>query len=212
MLIPGDGSPTIGSIHPDLDALVLADAARLLALERSETVTYEIGGERVEVFIESFPPPQQLIIMGAVHVAVSLARLAKMLGFRVTVVDPRGVFATRERFPEADRLLVEWPQDAFNLLDINSSTYVVVLTHDPKLDLPALVWALNSEARYVGAIGSRSTTQQRKADLAEMGATEEQLARIHAPIGLNIGALTPAEIAVAIMAEIVAVRRGKIVT
>ena len=170
---------------------------------------YDTPLGRWEVFIESFAPPQHLVIVGAVHVAIPLCRMAKLLGYRVTVMDPRGVFATPARFPEADRLLVEWPQDGFPMLDINRGTSVVVLTHDPKLDLPALTHALNSDARYIGAIGSRTTTEQRKEELAQMGATPEQIARLHAPIGLRIGSRTPAEIALSIMAEVVAVRRGK---
>jgi xanthine dehydrogenase accessory factor len=132
-----------------------------------------------------------------------------MLGYHVTVVDARGLLATAERFPMADRLMVEWPDDAMNSLGLDSSTSVVVLTHDPKFDIPALNTALNSPACYVGAIGSRSTHRQRLDTLRGEGATDEQLARIHAPIGLNIGAQTPAEIALAIMAEIVANQKGK---
>ena len=130
-----------------------------------------------------------------------------MLGYRVTVIDPREVFATRARFPEADSLLVEWPEDALPKLDVNASTSIATLTHDPKLDLPALRLAINSPARYVGALGSRKTHSERREELARMGATEEQLDRIHAPVGLRIGARTPTEIALAIMAEIVAARR-----
>jgi xanthine dehydrogenase accessory factor len=148
-----------------------------------------------------------LVILGAVHVSITLAKLAKMLGYRVTVIDPRGAFATRERFPDANRLIVDWPEDAFGEVTLNRSTSVVVLTHDAKLDLPALQIALGSQARYIGAIGSRTTTDERKAELSRMGVTGEQLARLHSPIGLRIGARTPAEIAVSIMAEIVAERR-----
>ena len=207
LLQPGDGSARAGSIHPKLDVALEADASRLLADEHSETIAYETPGGTVEVFIQSFPPPQQVVIVGAVHVAIPLARIARMLGYGVTVTDPRAVFATPGRFPEADRLIVEWPEDAFKQIELNTSTSVVVLTHDPKLDLPATLAALQSPARYVGAIGSRTTTEQRKIDLADMGATEEQLARLHSPIGLKIGSRTPAEIALSIMAEIVATRR-----
>ena len=209
LLLPGGGSEQSGSIHPELDGTLMADAGRLLADERSETIAYEAPGGTVEVFIQSFPPPQQVVIVGAVHVAIPLAKIAKMLGYEVTVTDPRGVFAAPARFPEADRLIVEWPEDAFKQIELNTSTSVVVLTHDPKLDLPATLAALQSPARYVGAIGSRTTTAQRKIDLADMGASEEQLARLHSPIGLKIGSRTPAEIALSIMAEIVATRRGQ---
>jgi xanthine dehydrogenase accessory factor len=208
MLVFG-GAMAAGGIHPDLDSVISADAWDLLAEGRSEVRTYKVAGESLEVFLETFPPPLRLVIVGAVHVAIPLHRMAKMLGYHVTVVDARGVLATTERFPLADRLMVEWPDDAMNALGLDSSTSVVVLTHDPKFDIPALVTALNSPARYVGAIGSRSTHRQRIETLRAAGATDEQIARIYAPIGLNIGAQTPAEIAVAIMAEIIANQRGK---
>lgn len=207
MLVPTDDESPTGSIHPEIDHVIAREAGRLLLGERSRMVSYETSGETIEVFIESFPLPQELVILGAVHVSITLAKLAKMLGYRVTVIDPRGAFATRERFPDADRLIIEWPEDAFNMVGVGGSTSVVVLTHDAKLDLPALRIALNSSARYVGAIGSRTTTEERKDELARMGVTPEQLLRLHSPIGLRIGARTPAEIAVSIMAEIVAERR-----
>lgn len=206
LLVP-QGGLGLGSIHPAVDASIAADAERFLLEERSQIVSYTLPGGIVEVFIESYPPPQHMVVVGAVHVAIPLTQLGIMLGYRVTVVDPRGAFATHERFPHADRVLVEWPEDAFPTLVLTRNTYVAVLTHDPKLDLPALHAALNSEARYVGFIGSRATVAQRKAELAEMGASDEQLAHLHAPIGLSIGARTPAEIALAIMAEMVAERR-----
>jgi xanthine dehydrogenase accessory factor len=198
-----------GSIHEDLDSKIAVEALEMLANEQSRTLSYQIGDEQIEVFIETFPPPPRLIIVGAVHVAIPLHRLAKMLGYHVTVVDARGVLATRERFPVADNLLVEWPDDALTSLGLDSSTSVVVLTHDPKFDNPALMAALNSPVRYIGAIGSRTTNSQRRETLREQGVTEEQLQRIFAPIGLDIGAKTPAEIALAVMAEIVAARRDR---
>jgi xanthine dehydrogenase accessory factor len=207
MLVAGDG-PTVGTIHPDVDASIITDAAGMMREERSGIVTYERAAVTLDVFIESFPPPQKLVIVGAVHVAVPLSRLAKMLGYHVTVVDPREIFATRARFPDADDLLVAWPDEAFPDLPLDASTSVATLTHDPKIDVPALMLALNSQARYVGALGSRTTFAQRKAELVALGATEEQVARVHAPIGLKIGSRTPAEIALSIMAEIVAARRG----
>lgn len=210
LLVRGDGSAVAGSIDAELDARLAEDARRLLLEERSSIVRYERAGGSVEVFIESYPPPQHLVIVGAVHVSIPLSRFAKMLGYRVTVIDPREVFATRERFPDVDGLIVEWPEEGLAQLTLNSSTSVAVLTHDPKIDLPALKAALDSPARYVGALGSRATFEQRKADLAEMGVTQEQIARIHSPIGLKLGARTPAEIALAVMAEVVGARRGQI--
>jgi xanthine dehydrogenase accessory factor len=208
LLISAEGAVR-GSIHPDIDAAIAADALEMLARELSETRAYTAGNESLDVFIETFPPPQRLIIIGAVHVAIPLHRLAKMLGYHVTVVDARGVLATAERFPMADSIVVEWPDDAMSALGLDSSTSVVVLTHDPKFDYPALMMAINSPARYIGAIGSRTTNRRRAEALSEMGATDQQIARIYAPVGLDIGAKTPAEIALAVMGEIVARRRGR---
>jgi xanthine dehydrogenase accessory factor len=208
LLVPGDGE-TVGGIDPEIDASVAEDARGLLPDGQNRTLTYEIGGESIQVFIETFPPPQRLIIIGAVHVAIPLHRLARMLGYYVTVIDARGVLATPERFPQADQLLVEWPDEAMSSLNLDGSTSVVVLTHDPKFDHPALAAALKSPARYIGAIGSRTTNESRMEALREMGFTEEELSRIHAPVGLDIGAQTPAEIALAILGEIVATRYGR---
>jgi xanthine dehydrogenase accessory factor len=142
-------------------------------------------------------------------VAIPLHLLAKMLGYHVTVIDPRGALASRERFPSADAIVTEWPDDALSAAELDKGSSIVVLAHDPKFDIPALLVAVRSEAGYVGAIGSRTTNLERMQALREQGATEEQIARIHAPIGLDIGARTPAEIALAVMSEIVAVRRGR---
>lgn len=209
MLVPGGDEKPIGSIDADLDAKIAEDARRLLADGQNKTLTYETGGQALDVFIETFPPPQRLIIVGAVHVAIPLHRLARMLGYYVTVVDARGILATRERFPEADQILVEWPDEALEHLALDSSTSVVVLSHDAKFDHPALAAALKSPARYIGAIGSRTTNEARMEALGEMGFASEQLARIHAPVGLDIGAQTPAEIALSILGEVVAARYGR---
>jgi xanthine dehydrogenase accessory factor len=208
MLISLEGL-VAGSINAELDQQIAADALELLEGEKSETRQYTVGDEELSVFIETFPSPQRLIIVGAVHVAIPLHRLAKMLGYHVTVVDARGVLATPERFPMADRIMVEWPDDAMAELGLDRSTSVVVLTHDPKFDHPALMAAINSNARYVGAIGSRATNSQRMEALREQGASADRLARIWAPVGLDIGAKTPAEIALAVMAEVVAARYGR---
>jgi xanthine dehydrogenase accessory factor len=208
-LVISSRGPAVGSIHPDLDEQMEAHALELLAAARNEVRTYEVGGERVEVFIEVFPRPQRLFIVGAVHVAIPLHLLAKMLGYHVTVIDPRGALASHERFPSADAIVTEWPDDALSAAELDKGSSVVVLAHDPKFDTPALLVAVRSEAGYVGAIGSRTTNLERMHTLREQGATEEQIARIHAPIGLDIGARTPAEIALAVMSEIVAVRRGR---
>ena len=208
LLLPGTGAPQ-GSIHPALDARIAAEARELLAAGQNGSHFYDLDGTPVEVFIETFPRAQRLIIVGAVHVAIPLHRLAKTLGYHVTVVDARGMLATPERFPQADAILTDWPDEALAKLAPDSATSIVVLTHDPKFDQPALLTALQTPARYIGAIGSRTTNEQRRADLREQGVEDEDLARIFAPIGLDLGAESPAEIALAIMAEIVATRRHR---
>src|SRR3954470_8620257 len=209
MLVPGTGEvPTAGSIHSALDTRVTLDALNMLAEGRNGTLTYELEGEQVEVFVETFPPARRLIIVGAVHVAIPLHTLGHLLGYHVTVIDARGMLATKERFPLADAVLTEWPDEAMGRLGVDAGPSVVVLAHDPKFDHPALAVALNSTAQYIGAIGSRGTIRQREEALLEMGFTPEQLSRIYGPVGLDIGAQTPGEIALAIMSEIVAVRTG----
>lgn len=208
MLIASDGA-RVGSILSEIDSRVAEDALQMLRAEKNGTASYGAGEQTVEAFVECFPPPQRLVIVGAVHVAIPLHRLAKHLGYNVTVVDARALLATRERFPLADSLLVEWPDDALRRVKPDSGTSILVLTHDAKFDIPALITALGSEARYIGAIGSRTTTEQRFAMLREAGVAEEQLSRIYAPVGLDIGGQTPSEIALAILAEVVAVRYGR---
>jgi xanthine dehydrogenase accessory factor len=161
------------------------------------------------VFLEVLTPPPTLVIVGAVHIAMPLVRLAQTLGFRTRVVDARRAFATEERFPTADELIVAWPQDALKADELGPQHYVVILSHDPKFDVPALQIALRSQAGYVGLIGSRATQVKRKAALREAGFGEAELARIHGPVGLDLGGREPAEIALAILAEIVAVRHGR---
>jgi xanthine dehydrogenase accessory factor len=193
---------------PALDSAVRQDALALLDAERNEARTYPAGDTTVDVLIETYPPPPHLIVVGAVHTAIPLVSGAKLLGFRVSVVDPRTAFATRERFPDADALVAEWPDEALPKMRLDRSTYVAVLTHDPKFDDPAVRVALDHPVRYVGALGSQRTQARRRAALLEAGVDERQLDRIFGPIGLPIGAKTPAELAVSILAEIVAVRRG----
>ena len=196
-----------------LDALVLTDAERAIWSGEAHTRVYSLesasGVQNYEVFIEGFPPPPRLIIVGAGHIAIPLTTFAKTLNYRVIVVDARAVFATRERFPHADEVIVEWPDTCLERLDLNPSTAVAVLTHDPKFDEPTLKVVLNHEVGYVGAIGSRKTGAERGARLLKQGLSEEQIQRIHGPIGLNLGGKSPEEMALAIMAEIVAVQHGK---
>ncbi len=157
---------------------------------------------------EPFARPAHMVIVGAIHIAIPLHRLARVMGYRVTVVDARAQFATAERFPEADELLVAWPDDALAGMTIDRSTAVVVLTHDPKFDMPALRAVLPTAAGYVGAIGSRKTNANRFDALRQEGFTEEQLARVHGPIGLDLGGRGAEETALGIMAEVTAVRYG----
>lgn len=203
----GTGTGTLGDSV--LDMLVLGDVPGLLRAGESTTRSYALpSGETVEVFFGVYPAPPTLIIVGAGHVSIPLSRMAKVLGYRVIVVDAREAFATRERLPDADEILVEWPDEALSHLPLTSATAVAVLTHDEKFDVPALDAALHTPVFYVGAIGSRGTRRQRDERLRALGLNDAQIARIHGPIGLSIGAKTPEEIALAILAQIVAVRRG----
>jgi xanthine dehydrogenase accessory factor len=161
-----------------------------------------------DLFVEPFRRPAHLIIIGAIHIAIPLHRLAKTMGYRVTVVDARAKFATKERFPEADELVVAWPDEAMARLAIDNSSYVGILTHDPKFDLPALRAVFTKDAGYIGAIGSRKTNQNRFDALRAEGFTESQLARVHGPIGLDLGGRGAEETALGILAEITAVRFG----
>lgn len=192
-----------GSISQELDEQVIALATETLEQGESRRVMLQ---EDVEVFLDVLLPPPTLIAVGGVHITIALMSLAKTLGYRTVVIDPRSAFGNEERFPHVDRLIPLWPDEAFQQIPITRSTAIAMLTHDPKLDDPALKVALPSQAFYVGALGSKTTQAKRRQRLLEDGLTEEQLDRLHGPIGLDIGAGTPEEIAMAIMAEIVAAR------
>jgi xanthine dehydrogenase accessory factor len=194
LLWPGEALPTI-----------LSNAAEAALLEDKARLCKEDGESW---FVHPHNPPLRLIVVGAVHIAQSLVPMALPLGFAVTVIDPRRAFATEERFGAGVTLLDGWPDEAMATLAPDSRTAVVTLTHDPKLDDPALDVALRSRPFYIGALGSRRTHAKRVARLQEMGHAESAIARIHAPVGLNIEAVTAPEIALSILAEIVAVRRG----
>src|SRR5216684_2404544 len=208
------GKRTEGTLgNAELDASVVGDAERAIWNGEAGTRTYSIEGSTgtlpFDVFIEGFPPPPTLIIVGAGHIAIPLTTFAKTLNYRVVVVDARAAFATRERFPHADELIVAWPDEVLEKIGLNPSTSLAVLTHDPKFDEPTLKVALAHQVGYIGAVGSRKTKEERDERLKRQGITEEQIKRIHGPIGLNIGATSPEEMALAIMAEIVATRHGK---
>jgi xanthine dehydrogenase accessory factor len=172
------------------------------------TPSEELARRDGDRFLEPFGRPAHMVIVGAIHIAIPLHRLAKLMGYRVTVVDARAAFANAERFPEADAILTQWPDEALAGITVDRSTALVILTHDPKFDLPALRAALRTDAGYVGAIGSRKTNQNRFDALREEGFTDEQLGRVHGPIGLDLGGRGAEETALGIMAEVTAVRYG----
>ena len=204
LLIREDGKVT-GSLDDELDKRALELAQETLVRGESRRVPLN---EDVEVFMEVILPPPTLIAVGGVHITIALMALAKTLGYRTVVVDPRSAFGNEARFPHVDQLIQAWPQDAFRQIPLTRSTAVAMLTHDPKLDDPALKIALPSPAFYVGALGSKTTQSKRRQRLLDEGLTQEQLNRLHGPIGLEIGAGTPEEIAISIMAEIVAARNS----
>lgn len=190
---------------PDPHAPAALDEAARRALERDESGTVRVEG--AEWFLHAFNPPLRLVVVGAVHIAQALVPFAVPCGFALTIVDPRRAFASGERFPGVE-ISTEWPDEALERLRPDSRTAVVTLTHDPKLDDPALDRALASEAFYIGALGSRRTHAARLGRLHELGHGDDALARIRGPVGLNIEAVTAPEIALSIMAEIVGVRRN----
>ncbi len=202
---PSDLADAVPATAEANDAAALEQLRRdALAAGRSQTARIE----NRHVFIESFPVPPRLVIVGATEVARSLVGLARHLGYVPVVIDARTAFATRERFPDVEHLLALWPDEAFDEIDLGPNDAVAVLSHDPKFDEPAIVEAFKRGARYVGAIGSRKTQAERRRRLLEAGVTESQLAQIRGPIGLDLGGREPGETALAILAEVVSVRRG----
>jgi xanthine dehydrogenase accessory factor len=189
---------------PGADRLVPASDTEAAVLLDSETPARRDGW-----FFEPFPRQPELLIVGGSHIAIPLTKLATELGFAVTVIDARAKFADRARFPAARRVIHSWPDEALASQVIDRSTYIVVLTHDPKFDDPAITAALHGNARYVGAIGSKKTHRERLARLRQAGLRPEALERVHAPIGLDLGAQTAEETALAILAEMVAARHGR---
>jgi xanthine dehydrogenase accessory factor len=210
LVSPEDHTGTMG--NAELDKAVVETARGLLEGGRTETVHLGPRGQRrmedVAVFIQSFAPPPRMYVFGAIDFASAVARVGKFMGYRVIVCDARAVFATRERFPSADEIVVAWPDEYLQTAEVDARSVITVLTHDPKFDVPVLKQALDTPAGYIGAMGSRRTHDNRTARLKEEGVTDEQLARISSPIGLDVGARTPEETAIAIAAEIVALRTG----
>ncbi|MEW6401505.1 MAG: XdhC family protein [Chloroflexota bacterium] len=205
MLIGEDGHVT-RTFNDRWSRKILELASEVLSSGKSRRT--ELDAE-TEIFIELIAPPPTLIAVGGVHISVALVSLAKTLGFRTVVIDPRGAWGNQERFPNVDQLIQAWPKEAFQQVEITRSTAIAMLTHDPKLDDPALKIALASPAFYVGALGSKTTNAKRRERLLTDGMTESHLSRLHAPIGLDIGAESPEEIALAIMSEVVDAYRNQ---
>jgi len=222
---PGVGSKllvtpdsTTGSLgNADLDRVVARDVLGELAAGRTGIRRYGPEGQAreddVAVFIESYASPPQMVIFGAVDFTAALARVSKFLGYRVTVCDARPVFATKKRFPLADEVVVDWPDRLLAKIgpDLGQLDAVAVLTHDAKFDIPAITSALVTNVGYIGVMGSRRTHDDRTVRLIDAGVTEDELARLRSPIGLDLGGRTPEETAISIVAEIIALRTGRIV-
>jgi xanthine dehydrogenase accessory factor len=202
LLVLPDGTRAGSLGSPELDEEGASHAEELMWAERSE--------KRGPLFIDVTFPAPRLVIFGAIDFAAQLCTLARVSGWRPYVVDPRGFFARPDRFPDAEEVVAAWPQEAFERIGgIDRATSIAVLTHDPKLDDAALTIALRSDAAYVGAMGSHRAQAKRRERLGALGFTDEDLERLNAPIGLDLGALTPEETALSIMSEIVAHRRGR---
>ncbi len=208
LVVRDDGSES-GSLPAGIDRAAVGDTARrALAAAASRTTELPAAGGTAKIFLEVFPRRPTLVIFGGVHIAAALVPLAKALGYRTVVADGREAFLSRERFPEADELVLGWPEEAFARVGIDSATYVCLLSHDPKFDEPAMEIALRSKAAYVGAIGSRKTQALRRARLRAAGFTDAELSRLRGPIGLDLGGRQPVETALAILSEITAARYG----
>lgn len=209
LMLRDDGT-TVGTLAEPLAGPMKEVAQVALASGQNKRESVTVAGQNVDLFIEVNWPSPTLVIVGGVHIAIALASLAKTMGYKTILIDPRTAFGSDERFPHVDQLIRAWPDEALNQVTITHSTAVAMLTHDPKLDDPALMVALPSKAFYIGALGSPKTQEKRRGRLAEEGLTAEQIGRIYGPIGLRLGARTPEEIALSIMAEIVAARNGAV--
>ena len=207
-MVVGPGNACTGSLGDKLDAAA-RDAARN-AQRAGQPRRVALGGGTIsaptEAFIDVIVASPTLVIVGGVHIAIALATIAKVVGYRTVLIDPRHAFGSSARFPHVDRLIQAWPEEALHELDLEETTAIVMLTHDPKIDEPALAIALRSPAYYVGALGSRQTHAKRRQRLLAAGLSETEVERVHAPVGLDIGARNPEEIALSVMAEVVASR------
>ncbi len=202
-VLDSTGQLVAGNLPSDLSPDVLADARTLMDHEQHRALEYPPH----TVFVESLAPPQELIIVGAVHIGQALASFATQMGYRVTVIDSRGAFATPERFPNA-RIIVGWPENVIDQVPLDRRTWVVILSHAQPHEDPVLAAALKSQVRYIGTMGSRRTQDLRVGRLQEMGFSDEDIARVRGPVGLDIGAESPQEVAVSILAEMTLVRYG----
>ncbi len=196
-----------------LNAAAVGEARALLAVGENALRSFGEHGEpvgvEVRLFIEAFAPKPVMYVFGAIDFSRAMARIGKYLGYHVTVVDARPVFATKQRLPDADEVVVAWPDEFLSRAPVNARTALIVLTHDVKFDIPLLQVALRTPAGYIGAMGSRRTHANRVEELRRVGISEQDLARISAPIGLDIGARTPEETAISIAAEIIATREQR---
>ncbi len=204
-----DNGERIGAIDSDLDKKILEHLKLRQGEGWADIVEFDWCAKPVSLFVQSLPLAPRLFIIGGTHTGIHLCRLAKELGFYVSVIDAREPFATKERFPDADELNCAWPDEVLLRAGLDVHSYLVTLTHDPKFDTPSLANALRTPACYIGALGSRKTHAGRCERLQELGFSEADLARIHSPVGLDIGARTPEEVALSILAQMVAVRYGR---
>lgn len=205
-LLVAEDEVVLSNMDEGIQSLALEKVRLALKENSSRKVTLTHHDQKLGLFVDVISQPPSLVIVGGVHIAVALTSIAKALGYKTVVVDPRRAFGSKDRFPDVDKLYQTWPEDAFQEINLNESTAIAMLTHDPKIDDPALKFALNSQAFYIGALGSSKTQAKRRQRLQEMGFTEDQISRIKGPIGLNLGGRSPEEIALAIMAEIVSVK------
>ncbi len=205
LMVSEDGTVEGSAGGTSVDRSLVEAGQEALRLGRSWSVETSAGA----FFVEVFSRRPRLIIVGAVQVAIPLVSMAQTLGYETIVIDGRSAFATAERFPGVDRLIVGWPDDVARQISLGSADSVAVLSHDPKFDEPALIGALSTPARYIGAVGSRSTNADRRERLLNSGVSPENLKRVHGPIGLDIGGETPEEMAISILAEMIAARHGR---
>lgn len=209
MLLWPDGRQ-MGSLGAaDLETQIIQESKALFQQQETRKLELRLGDEITLVFLEVFPPSPRLIVVGAVHIAIPLTDLGKTMGFRTIVVDARSAFATRERFPNADEMIVGWPSEVLESLHLDEGAYIAILSHDAKFDIPALQVAVESRARYVGVMASKNTYSVLSEALRENGVSDALLRKVHTPIGIKkLGARGPEGIAFSIMAEMIAEMRG----